>query len=183
MPSFSRVCDNLDVSSVVEELAANDSLFGEVSIRKDHPNSPHVEMTDIWLRYKSLTSMIESGDYSTLTDEHESLWLQDLPESKKLCNKVLALVGGERLGGVFITKLPAGGKIKPHIDGGWHAAYYDKYYIPIKNEEGSIFGFADGNIEAKAGDLWKFDNSITHWVNNNSDSERIAMVVCIRGEL
>ena len=181
MPSFSRICDNIDVSQVVIELDENKALFGEIDIRKNNINSPHIEMEDIWFRYKDLNEMIASGDYSTLCDEHDSIWLKDLPHAKRLCLDVMALVGGERLGGVFITKLPPGGKIKSHIDGGWHAKYYDKYYVPIKNVKGSVFGFIDGDIDAVVGEVWKFDNSIPHWVFNNSNSERIAMVICIKG--
>jgi hypothetical protein len=138
-------------------------------------------MDDIWLRYGDISAMIESGDYSKIAEEHESIWLKDLPHSKKICADVMKIVGGDRLGGVLITKLPAGGRINPHTDSGWHAEYYDKYYVPIKNAKGSVFGFVDGDIEADVGEVWKFDNSITHWVTNNSDSERIAMIICIKG--
>ena len=79
--------------------------------------------------------------------------------------------------------MPAGGEITPHVDGGWHAANYRKYYVAIKNEPGSVFGFECGDIAANAGEVWEFDNSLPHWVNNHSESERIAMIVCIkRGE-
>jgi len=33
------------------------------------------------------------------------------------------------------------------------------------------------------GDAWWFDNSVVHWVENNTDSDRIAMIVCIRTEM
>ena len=181
MPSFERVSQAIDVNPAVNELYNNSHLFGQINIRREQPTSPHVEMRDIWLRYKPLDEMIASGDYSALCDEHMPQWLQDLPECKKICRQVLRIVNGDILGGVFITKLPPGGKIKPHIDGGWHAAFYDKYFVPLQNKEGAVFGFEDGNINALEGDVWKFDNSITHWVTNNSDSERIAMIVCIRG--
>lgn len=181
MPNFERITQSLDVSSVLSEIEDNRHMFGEFSARTSSPGSPHSEIKDIWLRYGDISEMVESGDYSKIADEHDSIWLQDLPEAKKVCLKVMALVGGERLGGVLITTLPSGGKIAPHIDGGWHAAYYDKYYVPIKNSQGSVFGFIDGDIDPDLGDVWQFDNSVLHWVNNDSDSERIAMIICIKG--
>jgi hypothetical protein len=93
----------------------------------------------------------------------------------------MSMVNGERLGGVLITRLPPGGEITAHTDGGWHAEYYNKYYVPIKNLAGSIFGFIDGVIDPNIGEVWKFDNSVPHWVKNNSSEERIAMIICIKG--
>lgn len=182
MGSFQLVTKDMDVGGISKEIALNSHLFGEFSARTDSPESPHSEIKDIWLRYGDISEMIESGDYSKIADEHDSIWLQDLPEAKNICFKVMSMVNGERLGGVLITRLPPGGKIAPHVDGGWHAAYYRKYYVPIKNAAGSVFGFIDGVIDPDIGDVWEFDNSVLHWVNNDSDSERIAMIICIRGD-
>ena len=137
-------------------------------------------MDDIWLRYGDIRGMIETGDFSKIAEEHDSIWLNDLPACKKLCFDVMALVDGERLGGVLITKLPPSGKIQPHSDSGWHADYYDKYYVPIENSRGSMFGFDCGIIEPDLGDVWAFDNSYNHWVENNSKEDRIAMIICIK---
>jgi len=169
----------LDADMARQELLNNIDLFGEFNARKK-AGPVHADMDDIWLRYGDIKGMVESGDYSKIADEHDSIWLKDLPECKKLCFQVMNMVDGERLGGVLITKLPIGGKILPHRDSGWHAEYYDKYFIPIQNDEGAFFGFESGNIEPNEGDVWAFDNSYTHWVENNSDKERIAMIVCIK---
>jgi aspartyl/asparaginyl beta-hydroxylase (cupin superfamily) len=92
----------------------------------------------------------------------------------------MAQVEGERLGGVLITKLPPGGKIETHVDHGWHAEYYDKYFIPIINDQGCVFGFEGGGIYARAGDVYWFNNQSPHWVENHSERERIALIVCIK---
>ena len=180
MYSFNRVAEGLDISPVLAELADNGHLFGEFNARKTATGSPHSEMDDIWVRYGDVSEMVKSGDYSGLADEHDSIWLQDLPAVKRICFDVMALVDGERLGGVLITKLPAGGKIAPHSDNGWHAKYYDKFYVPIVNKVGSVFGFECGNLIAEAGEVWEFNNSRVHWVNNDSNCERIAMIICIK---
>ena len=180
MDSFHRVSGGMDITPALSEIGENSHLFGEFNARKESPGSPHAEMDDIWLRYGDISAMIESGDYSKIADEHDSIWLKDLPAAKRLCFDVMALVDGERLGGVLITRLPPGGKITPHVDGGWHAQYYNKFYVPLKNEEGSVFGFECGDIEAVPGEVWEFNNSHKHWVNNDSDCERIAMIICIK---
>lgn len=178
MKASNKIYNGLDVNSALQELKVNSFLFGELDARKKSPI--HAQMDDIWLRYGDVTALIESGDYSTIANEHDSIWLQNLPECKKLCFDVMALVDGERLGGVLITKLPPGGEILNHTDDGWHADYYDKYYIPIQNEKGAVFGFDDGELDPDIGDVWAFDNSQPHYVKNNTNSDRIAMVVCIK---
>lgn len=179
MKPYNKIHSFLDVEAVQKELRDNRHLFGEFSARKK--SGPiHADMDDIWLRYGDIREMVKTGDYSKIADEHDSIWLQDLPECKRLCFEVMSMVDGERLGGVLITKLPPGGKILPHSDSGWHASYYDKYYVPIENDAGAILGFEYGNIEPDYGDVWAFDNSYTHWVLNNSQEERIAMIICIK---
>ena len=174
MKAFNKIQSGLDVSKARQELSDNSHLFGQFNARKD-AGPVHAQMDDIWLRYGDISKL--DGHMS---DEHDSIWLVDLPECKKLCFEVMALVDGERLGGVLITKLPAGGEILPHSDNGWHAEYYDKYYIPIENEKGSEFCFESGVINPDIGDVWAFNNSYTHWVNNHSNSDRTAIIVCIK---
>ena len=181
MNPYNKIYNGLDTNLALKELDANSHLFGGFNARKK-ASAIHAQMDDIWLRYGDISGMVESGDYSAIANEHDSIWLQDLPECKKLCFKVMSLVEGERLGGVLITRLPPGGRILPHTDSGWHAEYYDKYYVPIKNEAGSKFCFGMGSIEPNFGDVWAFDNSYNHWVENNSKEDRIAMVICIKQE-
>lgn len=179
MQAYSKIHSGLDISKARKEMANNSHLFGEFNARKD-AGPIHNQMDDIWLRYGDITQMIVTGDYSDIAKEHDAVWLKGLPECRKLCFKVMSMVDGERLGGVLITRLPAGGEILKHTDNGWHADYYDKYYIPIENEKGAVFGFDEGDINPDLGDVWAFDNSFTHWVKNNTNKERIAMIVCIK---
>jgi aspartyl/asparaginyl beta-hydroxylase (cupin superfamily) len=85
-----------------------------------------------------------------------------------------------QLGGVLITKLPPGGEITPHVDGGWHAEYYDKYLVPIQNEKGAVFCYNDIELQPKDGEIYGFRNDVQHWVKNESNSDRIVMVVCVK---
>ena len=175
--------NKLDISFDISELAGfldDCDLWDEYPQRRTAEGSPHSEMTDIWVRYKNPEECIKTGDWSAFTKEHESEWLKEVPLVKSICKKLMSFLDGEQLGGVLITKLPNGKQIKPHTDSGWHASYYDKYYIPIKNEKGAKFCFNSGEIEPEVGDVWAFRNDEPHWVANNSGSDRIAMIVCIK---
>jgi len=183
MPVTHKQLDlKVNVDALKSALHKNDHLFGEYPYRGVE-GSPHTEMKDIWIRFNDVKPFVESGDFSTIVDEHESIWYPayyKLPEIQKPLFDVIDAVDGERLGGILITKLPPGGKIQPHRDSGWHAEFYDKYYVPIQNAEGAIFAFNDGVIAPEEGEVFWFDNSNLHWVENNSDIDRIAMIICIK---
>ncbi|MFV2057386.1 MAG: aspartyl/asparaginyl beta-hydroxylase domain-containing protein [Thiohalomonadales bacterium] len=181
--SHAKLDLTINVKPLLNTLKEHADLFGRIPYRKNAPNSPHSEMTDIWIRFNDVKPFEKSGDFTKLVDEHESVWYENeaVPEAKKICSTVMEYCKGSRLGGVLITKLEPGKEISPHTDSGWHADYYDKYYIPIVNKTGSSFYFYDGVIDSPdEGSVWFFDNSFTHWVKNDSDSERIAMIICLK---
>jgi hypothetical protein len=182
--NFSKLDLKVDPLPLQRALKINSHLFGEFDMRAQG-DSPHREMTDIWVRFNDIRPYLQKGSMEGFTDKHLSVWYPayyELPETKKLIFDVMEAVEGEQLGGVLITKLPPGGKIYPHSDDGWHAAYYNKYYIPIENYEGATFNFEDGTIKPKLGEVYQFDNTQKHWCMNESIGDRIAMVVCVRHE-
>jgi hypothetical protein len=181
--AFLKIAEGIDTIPLQLELQRNPGLWDRETYRRY--TGPHNGMVDIWARFRDLEQYRKEygDDYSHFTDEHESIWLPPyytLPALKPLVFGLMTRVEGERLGGVLITKLPAGGKIKPHVDSGWHASHYDKYYIAVKNEPGALFCWDNETIHAKTGDCYMFRNDLSHWVNNDSVDERIALIVCIR---
>jgi aspartyl/asparaginyl beta-hydroxylase (cupin superfamily) len=89
-------------------------------------------------------------------------------------------VGGKQLGGVLITRIPSGGEVQPHVDHGWHAGHYEKFAVQLRGNQEQAFCFEDAELRPEPGDLYTFDNARLHWVTNDSDSERITLIVCIR---
>lgn len=180
MKPFLKIAEGVDTLPLVLSLYRQPWLWDQHPARRIAPGSPHAEMTDIWVRY----GMPEGDDYSALVGEHDSVWYPAasvLPQVRPIVFDLMARVEGERLGGILITKLPPGGRIAPHTDGGWHAAYYDKFYVALQNPPGAVFAWAGGHqLEARTGDIYWFRNDIAHWVENASNDDRIAMIVCIR---
>jgi len=179
MKPVNKLKISFDVQGIKSFLEECD-LFGEHTQRSDLDTSPHKEMVDIWARYKDPKPHIKSGDWSDFGNEHESVWLQNIPGVESICDTLMDFLDGETLGGVLITKLPSGGKITPHTDAGWHAEEYDKYYVALKNTKGSEFHFEGCRIDPDEGDVHAFRNDKVHWVENNSTGDRIAMIVCIK---
>lgn len=179
---FIKLNERYNVTEMADFLMSAHGLWDEHNKRRTFPNSPHSQMTDIWARFGD----VSDGDYSILGEEHDSVWYKSasvIPNIKDIVFKLMTEVKGERLGGVLITKLPPGGKITPHIDGGWHAEYYEKFYIAIKNPQGASFCFENAIISAEDGECYWFRNDVLHWVENNSDEDRIAMIVCIKTDM
>jgi hypothetical protein len=182
MAEFKRLNLDVDVSRLRDSLITQPELFGKHSSRAC-AGSPHTQMTDVWVRYNHIDNL---SNPATFHDEHNAVWYPDsekIPDATNIAFEIMHHVRGERLGGVLITKLPPGGRIEPHSDRGyWHAEFYEKYYVPIQNDPGCVFGFIDGDIIASPGQVHWFSNYNAHWVKNDSTQDRLAMIVCIKTE-
>lgn len=183
MISHIRLPGTVNVAPLRACLNDNPHLFGEHQERK--ATYDHQEMVDIWARYNAYENF-DPNNRAAFNGEHDSVWYPNsvhLTGLRPVVFQIMQAVQGERLGGVLITKLPPGGKIKRHTDSGWHAGYYSKFYVAVQNPPGALFGFDDGIISAQDGEVWWFDNSKPHWVENATQFDRIAMIVCIKTDL
>lgn len=184
--NFRKVGEGIDILPLIAQIEAHPHLWGQQTARLG-AGSPHAQSTDIWLRYRDLDAYRakHGADMSAFCDEHESVWLDPALDLHAAIPIARAIAGGsdERLGGVLLTRLPSGARIAPHVDGGWHAASHEKFYVAVKVRPGAVFCWRDGEISATDGDVWWFRNDVAHWVVNDSDDERIAMIVCVKKEM
>ncbi len=73
-------------------------------------------------------------------------------------------VEGEVLGGILITRIPAGAKVGWHVDKSWAVSYHEKFYLSLQSEPGAQFLATDEVLEPKPGTVWLFDNRKPHAV-------------------
>lgn len=170
------ITQGVQVAHFLWALQSNPGLWDRNTSRTQDPTSPHHGLSDIWARFAA-----PGVDGS---QPHESVWYPcaDLLPVRELVYPLMAAVKGVQLGGVLITRIPAGAVCRPHKDPGWHARYYDKFAIQIQSAPGQAFCFEDERLESKPGDVYFFDNSHTHWVENPTPFDRITAIVCIRTE-
>lgn len=173
--------DRIDISELLSQLEQNADLWDVHPERKVAPGSPHYQMSDIWVRFRARDE-ITDGFFN---EPHLPVWYpsaEKISSVKKICHQVMTLIGADILGGVLITKIPPGGKILPHDDkGGWHAEYYNnKIYVPLQSDEGCINYCEEDEVHMKPGSAWIFDNLKTHSVENNSQRDRITLIICTR---
>ena len=181
MPPIQHVSSGLDVAPLVNQLACHPELWNQHTMRTEAYGTPHREVDDIWVRYNPWRNF--TGDPQAFNSEHVSEWypcISDIPAAWKLARKVMREVGGKSLGGVLITRIPTGGEVKPHVDNGWHASHYEKFAVQVKGDRDQAFCFDGCELRPNPGDLYTFDNSQRHWVTNESESERITLIICVR---
>jgi hypothetical protein len=173
MNRIRKVGEGMNVQPLLEALQAHPELWDQTPDRTAPAHSPHHDLHDIYIRY---------GENPLDAQPHESLWYPaaSILPVKDLIFQLMYDMRGERLGGVLITKIPAGKMCKPHRDGGWHAGYYEKFGIQIQSAPGQAFCFEGESLETKPGDVFWFDNAYTHWVTNDTPHDRITLIVTLK---
>lgn len=173
-----RIASGFEVEELVEQLSAP-------GVWNRHPvrlYGPHSKLSDVWVRYNAWENY-DPAKPAAFNEPHEAVWypvIHDIPAVIPLVFDVMRDVEGERLGGILITRIPPHEICKPHKDTGWHATYYEKFAIQLQSNEHQAFCFEDKELYSKPGDLYTFDNSRLHWVVNNSDEDRMTLIICIR---
>ncbi len=161
-------------------------IWKEDTYLRDYPQGPFQDVESVILRFPSRSGheqekALEEKDPTF--DQHESVDLPPfklLPEARPLVFGLMSLVNGERLGRVIINKLRPGGRILVHCDSLAHATYWDRFHIVLQSFPGVVFNCGGESIRMEQGEVWWFDNSETHEVVNNSNDDRIHLIVDIR---
>jgi len=164
----------LDCTELHWLLLSNPNIWNDIPLRTQDPSSPHYGISDIWVRY--------ALDWSVAQVPHTSDWypiIDHYPLIKTYCFALQRLMRKRYLGGILITKIPAGVECRGHIDTGWHAAHYEKYALQITSAPGQYFWVESTKLETQPNQIYTFDNSKLHGVKNNTDYDRITLIVCM----
>lgn len=174
MEKMKLLASGLPVAPIYWNIQSNPNFWNEFTGRTESPSSPHHGLDDVWLRYGK-------PEHAKSGEAHEAHWYPsaEVFGVKDICHAVVKLVNGEGLGGVLLTRIKPGKMCKPHTDSGWHARRYEKFLVQITSAPGQAFCFEGETHETKPGDLLWFDNSHLHWVINDSEYERVSMIVCV----
>jgi hypothetical protein len=193
MRDFLQIATGVDVLPLLHALALKPELWNQVTTRTFHQQSAHRAIDDILLRYNRFDSsrddFVEAvcSEIACVTMPAMAM----LPQAQNIVTALMARIGCEHLGRVFISRMAPGVSIP------WHsdridvaeatfpdkippAMYYKRYQVPLKNKPGVVFRTEREAVFMEPGSVWWFDNTIPHEVVNNSDDDRIAMVIDIR---
>jgi hypothetical protein len=204
MRNFLRIAENIIVSPLLCNIARNTHLWDQYTIRRSFSKySASRDVGTILLRFPQANSEDEYLD--KVCGELEAVnypAFNTLFEARSIIFSLMNHVSGERLGRAFITKLQPGAKIFPHTDlipddlEGMPevdkdkcdllrklpqmALYYDRYHVVLNSQPGVIFRCGDEQVYMAPGEVWWFDNTVEHEVINNSNDDRIHLIVDIK---
>ncbi len=82
-------------------------------------------------------------------------------------------------GNVLLIKLKAREDISIHFDSGDYLMLSRRNHIPVVTADEVFFGVGDEKINMKAGECWEINNSRSHYVENNSDIDRVHLLIDI----
>ena len=178
MKNFLKIAQ-INPFPLLVQLKQREELWGERKARQ-FGGSPHEDVDDIWLRF--------GPEQGSLFDHIDGLEKVNYPQWKELSqirDVVLNLqrsTESTRIGSVLVTKLAPGMRIASHKDEGKCPLYYERYQIALQSNPGCVFRIEDEEVQFAAGDVWWINNKAIHTVVNNSNDDRIAVVVDLRAD-
>lgn len=173
----------IDVAAAAAQLDAHPQLWNTFTLRTtQYKGGPHAQVDDIFVRYRDRAEY-QPKFPSRFHGKHFPVWYPAygiLTELRPLIFGLMTEVNGESLGLVLITRIPAGGRVLRHKDGGWHAEHFQrKFVISLRSNHEQSFCFEGESMKTVTGEVFEFDNLHEHFVLNPSDEPRISLIVCI----
>lgn len=181
MGRFHLIADKVDVVPLSLELARNEALWDQSSMRRTYPGSPHAAMTDIIARYMPEADVTLARRGAEHRNVFWPAW-HALPALRPIVFGLMARVSAVELGSILITRLPPGEAILPHSDAGhWAPEYYHcKAHLTVAGS--AVVRCAEDECAFLTGAVWTFDNLLTHSVQNVGDRDRISAIISMRCE-
>jgi hypothetical protein len=184
--NFQQIASGNKVLPLLHALRRRPECWREDSYLRTFPQGPFEDMESVILRFQDravIADEAEREEWIRTHDQHECVdqpIYARFPEARPLIRDLMYFVEGERLGRVMINKLRPGGRIYPHPDTPVHADYWRRYHIVLHSKPGVVFRCGDEQVYMGTGETWYFNNKLEHEVINNSDDDRIHMIVDIR---
>lgn len=176
MRNFTRIGD-IDPTPVVLALSQHPELWNQHDIRTKHPGTAHSQVDDILVFFNDLTNP------EAVVDDRQTIefpaW-RTLPQLRPIIFDLMRRLEAVQLGRVIISRLAPGKTITPHVDGGAPATWYTRVQVALQSLPGCVFAVGDESLHMPTGSVWAFDNTQTHSVVNNSEADRLAIIIDVR---
>lgn len=168
------------VMPLAVQLLRQPNLFDQDTYLRDLPGYPFKDVDTVYLRY---TPAVKDEEERKTVEAQETVWMEGamhLPAARPLIFGLMTLLEGERLGRVMVNRLKPGGHIFAHEDPIEHAGYWDRFHYVVSGLPGVIFRCGGEEVQMLTGELWWFQNALTHEVINNSGVDRLHLIIDIR---
>jgi hypothetical protein len=165
------VYDVSELSSIVEGFGIEWRLD---TSRQNQPNSVHMNTNTYYLR-----------SFKPGWEPHEKLMVFPLANDIKVLSiadkimKDLEVVHGGKVSLAMIVKLLPDSDIIPHADESKYLGIVRRHHIPLKTNKNVLFHVNGESINMEVGECWEINNSRVHHVTNNSQEDRIHLIIDI----
>lgn len=178
MRNFQKIAEGVDVVPLLDAIARQPDLWNKNRLRKDYPGSPHKDVDDIWVWFNEVGDDARAVADDRMVRPYDA-WMK-LPQLRPIIFGLMARVDGVQLGRVIISRLPPGKTIALHEDGGAPATWFTRYQVALTSPPVVTFRAGEEVVVFRSGEIWQCDNTQPHEVVNNSNDDRLAIVVDIR---
>lgn len=151
----------------------SEEWFLDIS-RQNRPNTPHKQTNTYYIYTSSIHWKYEQQFVTNKVCKDEKIIQLVEPIVKDLER----IHNGVR-GNVLLIKLKAREDVDMHEDTGDYLMMSRRNHVPIITTGDVIFGVGSERINMQAGECWEINNYRFHWVDNNSDTDRVHLLVDI----
>ncbi len=183
MRHFQQIAAGVETLPLVLDLYRQPELWDQHNARTGGAGS-FVGTSDIWLRFRDPSELVSRETYA---EPHVPVFYpawHALPHVRPIVFGLMARVEAVQLGGILITRVPAGEQVAPHDDRGrWHSEWFNtKAYLPLASNDRCFNTCGDERVTMRVGDCWLFDNLVVHSTVNEGETDRITLIVSMRCE-
>lgn len=178
MKHFKLVDKDVPVDGLLEEVTKNHELWFVDTTRQETIDKQretyaitlrsHADQAQLDSRVRRAMPFGYKGRPSAMTDQ--------FPVASKYVDDFIRDKRGKP-GRVVMTNLRPNGTIYPHTDDGLYWLLRDRYHLVIKSAKGSHFKAGGEEVRMQEGELWWFDPTVEHEAFNDSDEDRIHIII------
>jgi len=178
MKYLKLIADDIDVSSILAEIAANSELWYVDTSRQERISKQrethaitlrsHADQASIDSRVRRAKPLRYRGRPSPMSAQ--------FPLASEYVDQLVRSMDG-KMGRAVMTKLRPHGTVYAHTDDGLYWLLRDRYHLVLKSATGSHFKVGGEEVRMREGELWWFDPTVSHEAFNDSDEDRIHIIV------
>jgi aspartyl/asparaginyl beta-hydroxylase len=178
MKHFKLIQDGIDTRPYLDEISANAELWSMDTSRQEKIVTQR-ETQAITLRSHATQASIDSRVRRAKPIGYRgqpSAMASRLPLISGYVDELVRSMDG-KMGRVVMTNLRPHGTIHPHTDDGLYWLLRDRYHLVLKSVAGSHFKAGGEEVRMQQGQLWWFDPTVLHEAFNDSEEDRIHVIV------
>ena len=178
MKYLKLVTSDIDVRPFLDEIGAHSDLW-YVDTSRQERISKQRETLAIALRSHGDTAVLDSRLRRAKPLGYRGRptpMASHFPFASAYVDQLVRTMDGA-MGRAVMTNLKPHGRIYPHADDGLYWLLRDRYHLVLKSATGSHFKVGGEEVRMQAGELWWFDPTVTHEAFNDSDEDRIHIIL------